>query len=404
MTGQAPYGKNHLKGTRKMRFIKRAWAEIHLDSLKENCENYKKLIAEKSPETQLLCVVKADCYGHGSPVCTKYLQRDLGAKWFAVSNLNEAIELRNNGIEGNILILGYTPPEYADLISEYRIIQAITGYDYAVELSNSAKAPVLCHIKLDTGMTRIGLRFEKESDYINEIRKIIALDNLEVEGIFTHLCVADSYKEEDKEFTSNQIRLFNNIYNSLKAEGIELKEHHYLNSAGGVFHNYGDSTLARLGIIMYGLKPDASLKMPFELKPAMELKAVVSQVKEVEEGVSVSYGRTYFTKGVTKIATVAIGYADGVPRSLSNKGELLVNGKRAKIIGKVCMDQLMLDVTGIDVKAGDVAVVIGKSGDQTITADDIAGICGTIGYEIVCDITKRVPRRYFIGDKLAYSE
>lgn len=387
-----------------MPFIKRAWAEIHLDNLKENCENYKKALKSSSDETDLLCVVKADCYGHGSPVCTKYLQEKVGAKWFAVSNLNEAIELRNSGITGEILILGYTPPEYANLISEYNIIQAITEYDYACKLSFCAKEKVRVHIKLDTGMTRIGLRFKEISEYLEEIKKIIALDSLNVEGIFTHLCVADSYREEDVEFTKKQIGLFNDINNALKSQSIFLPQHHYLNSAGGLFHNDGNSTLARLGIIMYGLKPDISLEIPFKLKPAMELKAVVSQVKEVEENVSVSYGRSYFTNRPTKIATVAIGYADGVPRSLSNKGELLVNGKRGKIVGKVCMDQLMLDVTGIDVKPGDVAVVIGKSSAEEITADEIAEKCGTIGYEIVCDITKRVPRLYYDGENLAHSE
>lgn len=387
-----------------MEFIKRAWAEIHLDHLKENCENYKKALAEKGNETELLCVVKADCYGHGSPICTKYLQENLGVKWFAVSNLNEAIELRNNGISGDILILGYTLPEYADLLSEYNIIQAVTEYDYACKLSDCANNKMRVHIKLDTGMTRIGLRFGEISQYVDEIRKIQDLKNLNVEGIFTHLCVADSYDTEDITFTQKQISVFNNVYNQLKAEGIELSQHHYLNSAGGLFHNDGQSSLARLGIIMYGLKPDNSLKIPFELKPAMELKAIVSQVKEVEENASVSYGRTYFTTKPTKIATVAIGYADGVPRSLSNKGELLVNGKRAKIIGRVCMDQLMIDVTGIDVKSGDVAVVIGKSGNEEITADEIAQKCQTIGYEIVCDITKRVPRLYYDGVNLAHSE
>lgn len=385
-----------------MPFIKRAWAEIHLNHLKENCENYKKILSIYNADTQLLCVVKADCYGHGSPVCTKYLQEQLGVKWFAVSNLNEAIELRNNGITGEILILGYTPPEYADLLSVHNIIQAITEPDYAKKLSNQSNGTVRVHIKLDTGMTRIGLRFSHVSEYVSEIKKIMALDNLSVEGIFTHLCVADSYDPDDIKFTKGQISLFNDIYQELKDKGINLLHHHYLNSAGGIFHNDKNSTLARLGIIMYGLKPDFSLEIPFELKPVMELKAVVSQVKTVEANAFVSYGRTYVTQKPTKIATVAIGYADGVPRSLSNKGELLVNGKRARIVGKICMDQLMIDVTDIDVKAGDIAVVMGKSGAEQITADDIAQKCSTIGYEIVCDITKRVPRLYYDGEKLAH--
>lgn len=384
-----------------MNFFRRAWAEIHLDNLKANFLNFKNHIDNSA---ELMCVVKADCYGHGSPVCTKYLQNELSVKYYAVSNLNEAVELRQNGIEGDILILGYTPTEYADVLSEYNIIQAITEFDYAVKLSQNAKKDVRCHIKLDTGMTRIGLRFESANRYALEIEKICNLENLKVEGIFTHLCVADSKNSEDIAFTKSQISLFNEIYQKLCEKGVEIKHHHYLNSAGGVFHNQNNSTLARLGIILYGLKPDYDLELPFEIYPAMELKAVVSQVKTIEAGACVSYGRTFVANKEMKLATVSIGYADGVPRSLSNKGELLVNGKRAKIVGRVCMDQLMIDVTGIDVKAGDVAVVMGKSGDEQITADDIAKICNTIGYEIVCDITKRVPRLYYDNENLAFSE
>lgn len=382
-----------------MSFYKRAWAQIHLDNLKENAFNYTRLIAEKSDETELMCVVKADCYGHGSPECTKYLQRTVGCRWFAVSNLNEAIELRNNGIGGEILILGYTPPEYAPTLSEYNIIQAITEYDYARQLSHNAVDGVRTHIKLDTGMTRIGLRLKTADEYAEETVKISELENIYVEGIFTHLCVADSTDAEMVAFTKKQIEIFNDVYKKLCDRGLDIRHHHYLNSAGGILHNGGDSTLARLGIVLYGLKPDVSLEIPFELRPVMELKAVVSQVKTVEAGASVSYGRTYFANETIKVATVSVGYADGVPRALSNKGELIVNGKRAKIIGRVCMDQLMLDVTGIDVKAGDVATVIGKDGDEEITADEIAVLCDTIGYEIVCDITKRVPRLYFENGK-----
>lgn len=384
-----------------MNFFRRAWAEIHLDHLKENFGNFKKHLDDSS---EVMCVVKADCYGHGSPICSKYLQNELSVKWFAVSNLNEAVELRRNGIEGEILILGYTPPEYADALNEYNIIQAITELDYALKLNENAKTPVRCHVKLDTGMTRIGLRFDDAQGYACEVERIYNLENIAVEGIFTHLCVADSKNEEDILFTRSQISLFNEIYEKLCEKGIEIKHHHYLNSAGGVFHNQKNSTLARLGIILYGLKPDYDLELPFEIKPAMELKAVVSQVKTIEAGASVSYGRTFVSDKEIKLATVSIGYADGVPRSLSNKGELLVNGKRAKIVGRVCMDQLMLDVTEIDVKAGDVAVVMGTSGDEQITADDIAHICNTIGYEIVCDITKRVPRLYYDNENPAFSE
>jgi len=379
-----------------MGFFRRAWAEIHLDRLGENAKSFKNQL---KGETELLCVVKADCYGHGSPDCALYLQKELNVKWFAVSNLNEAIELRDGGIDGEILILGYTPPEFAEYLSRYNIIQAITETNYAQLLSQNAKSPVRCHIKLDTGMTRIGLRYENVNEYKAEIEKICGLENIKAEGIFTHLCVADSKSDEDILYTKKQISLFNEIYSQIKDSCPQIVHHHYLNSAGGICHDEGKSTLARLGIILYGLKPDYELDIPFEINPAMELKAVVSQVKTVEAGAEISYGRTFKADRETKLATVSIGYADGVPRALSNKGELLVNGKRAKIVGRVCMDQLMIDVTGIDVKAGDVATVFGNDGDERITADDIAKICNTIGYEIVCNITKRVPRLYYVNEK-----
>lgn len=375
-----------------MEFLKRAWAEIHLDRLKANAENYRKYLR---PGTELMCVVKANCYGHGSVACSKYLQEELTVKNFAVSNLNEAIELREGGIDGEILILGYTPPECAGLLSEYGIIQAVTEYDYAEALSDFSTSPVRCHIKLDTGMSRIGLRFETASEYADEILRISNLPNIETEGIFTHLCVADSETDENREYTRKQISLIKSVKAELLSRDFKLSHCHFLNSAGGIFYSDEASSLARLGIILYGLTPDTSLTLPFELAPVMELKAVVSQVKTVEKGVFVSYGRTFETTGTTKIATVSAGYADGVPRLLSNKGEVLVKGKRTKIIGRVCMDQFMIDVTGIDVKSGDTVTIFGKSGKEKITADDIADICGTIGYEIVCGITKRVPRIYF---------
>ncbi len=380
-----------------MKYIKRAWAEIHLERLKENTANFTSAVnhgRKESENSEIMCVVKADCYGHGSVKCAKYLQDDAGIKYFAVSNLDEAVELREGGITGDILILGYTSPVYASAISEYGIIQTITDENYAGELSESAKTPVRCHIKLDTGMTRIGLRYSSPEEYSHAVLRISRLKNLEIEGIFTHLCVADSKDPDDVKYTKNQIKLIKDVKDMVLQEGVFLKHCHFLNSAGGIFYSDPDSTLARLGIILYGLYPDRDLVLPFDLCPVMEVKAVVSQVKEVEEGVCVSYGRTYVTKKKTKLATVAIGYADGVPRLLSNKGEMLIKGKRAPIVGRVCMDQLMLDVTGIDVKEGDIAVLFGTSGNERITADDIASLCDTIGYEIVCGISKRVPRVY----------
>ena len=377
-----------------MSYLKRAWAETHLDRVKANIENFKKFL---STETELLCVVKANCYGNGDDAIVPYLENELDVKWFAVSNIEEAIHLREIGIKGEILILGYTPPEYAKELSRYNIIQAVTDENHANELSeySDADSSVRVHCALDTGMTRIGVYENNISRACDVIERISEMNGISLEGIFTHFAAADSDNAEDIDYTQKQAETITAVADELKNRNIMLKQIHFLNSAGGIYHSDGQSTLARLGIIMYGLKPNASMNVPFKLEPVMDFKACVSKVKKVDSNVCVSYGRTYKTQKPTEIATITVGYADGYPRFLSNKGEVLICGKRAKIIGRVCMDQIMCDVTGMNVKAGDVATLIGTDGDETITADDIAGIGLTIGYEVICNISKRVPRVIF---------
>lgn len=373
-----------------MHYLKRTWAEISLDNLRLNVENYKKYLGEK---TQLLCVVKANCYGHCDDAVVPYLENELGIKWFAVSNVCEAIKLRQDGIKGEILILGYTPFDEAEKLSDYNIIQACTEYDYAVKLSQHSNGKTIrLHVAIDTGMTRIGLR-GKVCDICDDIERISSLDNIKVEGIFTHFAVADSNEPDDDKYTKDQSEMIIAVDDELKKRGISLEQCHFLNSAGGVYHYSDKSNLARLGIILYGLMPNPAKALPFKPEPVMSLKSCVSQVKTVEKDVSVSYGRTYKTSDATKLATITCGYADGYPRALSNVGDVIINGKRAKITGRVCMDQFMCDVTDIDdVKVGDVVTLIGSDGKETITADDIADMTGTIGYEIVCGISQRVPR------------
>ncbi len=373
-----------------MNYLKRAWAEIHLDRLIFNAENYKALLPDS---TELMCVVKASCYGHSDTAICPVLQNELGVKWFAVSNEEEAVRLRKMGITGEILILGYTPPEATPLLAEYNIIQAVTDYEFACALNSCSNGKkIRCHVAIDTGMTRIGLRGEAEK-IADDFEKISALENISAEGIFTHYSSADSEEYSDIEYTKLQTEKFFAVKSAIESRGLTLAQAHCLNSAGGVYHSNPQSTLARLGIILYGLYPNPDCPLPFTPKPVMDLKACVSQVKTVEEGVSVSYGRTYTTKKLTKIATITCGYADGYPRALSNKGEVIIHGKRAKIIGRVCMDQFMCDVSEIpEVKSGDTATLIGCEGGERITADDIGKLTGTIGYEIVCGISQRVPR------------
>lgn len=381
-----------------MSYLKRAWAETHLERIKTNVENFKKFL---KPETELLCVVKANCYGNGDDAIVPYLENNLGVNWFAVSNIEEAKHLRNIGVSGEILILGYTPPEYAKEIIEYDIIQTITEESHARELSKFSPhgERVRVHCALDTGMTRIGVHENSISKACDVIEGISKLNGIELEGIFTHFAAADSDNTDDINYTNRQAELITAVADELKKRLVVLNQIHFLNSAGGIYHSNSQSTLARLGIIMYGLKPNSSLDVPFRLEPVMDFKACVSMVKEVDKNICVSYGRTYTTKRTAKIATITVGYADGYPRFLSNKGEVLLHGKRAKIIGRVCMDQIMCDVTDIDVKVGDVATLIGTDGNETITADDIADIGSTIGYEVICNISRRVPRVVFNNGK-----
>ena len=373
-----------------MDYLKRCEAVIDLDAVSRNLEGYKSFLPEG---TELMCVVKASCYGHCDRAIAPYLQEKHGIKYFAVSNITEAIRLRDCGVKGDILILGYTCPEEAKKLCEYSIIQAVTELSYAKALSEHANGrKVRCHCAIDTGMTRIGVRGTVES-CADEIERISRLEGIALEGVFTHFAVADSDGEDNFAYTDMQQQKIIAVTDELKRRGITLKHSHFMNSAAGVYRPDPRSSLARLGIILYGLMPNTAKALPFELSPVMTLRATISMIKTVEPGTQVSYGRTFTAQTPTRLATITCGYADGYPRALSNKGYVLINGKRANITGRICMDQFMCDVTDIeDVRVGDYAVLIGKSGEEMITADDIADMTGTIGYEIVCGISSRVPR------------
>ncbi len=373
-------------------YLKRAWAEVSLAALKNNVSVIKSL---NSSETEIMAVVKADAYGHGDEHIIKCLANDCGIVYFAVSNLDEAITVRNFCPEAEILILGYTPPEYAHEISMYNIIQGVVSTEYAESLAKNTPEPIRCHIKIDTGMGRIGLRCDSPQECAAEIAEIMKINKIQVEGIYTHFAVADSDSADNIAYTDRQEQFIIRTYSALENLGIKLPHVHFMNSAATCYRNSPKSTLSRAGIILYGLHPDISLDIPSDLKPVMELKAVISQVKTVESGTCISYGRTFTSDREMRVATVTIGYADGYSRLLSSKGEILVHGKRCKIIGRVCMDQLMIDVSDVpEAESGDIVTLIGRDGDDIITADELAAIYGTIGYEVVCGISKRVPRIY----------
>jgi len=367
-------------------FYKRAWAEISLRNLRGNIA----VISAYSPE--IMAVVKANAYGHGYKEICRCLQ-DVGIGYFGVATLDEAAAVRECCPFSEIAVLSYVQPDYANVLAENKIIQGVISLEYARELSkNLTDRSLRCHVKIDTGMGRVGIKKMTAAACADEIGEINKLPNLEIEGIYTHFPVADSLDEDDVAYTGGQRQFMHDVYDILCGRGIKLKHMHYMNS-GACCYGEAGGTLARPGILIYGLKPNSALPIPKGIRPVMSLKALVSQVKTVHAGDCLSYGRTFVAEGDMTVATVSIGYADGYPRALSSKGEVLLNGSRCRVLGRVCMDQIIVDVTGKEVKAGDVATLIGTDGEETVTADDIADLCGTIGYEIVCGITQRVHRQ-----------
>ncbi len=382
----------------KNEFLNRVRAEIDLDAAEKNYLTLKGFLYEDF--TKPACVIKADAYGHGD-VRLMQLYSELGADFFCVSNITEALNLRQHGCKGDILILSRFNfgAGDADILTKENIIGTVVSLENAEEISEQAAYPVRVHIKLDTGMGRVGLCTDDPEACADEIERIAALPNISAEGIFTHLAVADSRAKEDIAFTEEQKQRFIAVSLAAEKRGIKFIHKHFLNSAGTIFHYDSHSTLARFGIVLYGLKPAYGLTLPVKLTPVMSLKTVVSMVKTIHNGDSVSYGRTYTADSDRVIATVPCGYADGYSRLLSGKCEALIRGKRAKGVGRICMDQMMFDVTDIPgVSAGDTVTLIGTDGGETITADDLAELYGTIGYEVVCGINRgRVPRVYIRG-------
>lgn len=383
------------------KILKRTWAQVNLNAIDNNFKAVKSCL---KPETLVCCVVKADAYGHGAvKLAEEYVS--LGADWFAVSNLDEAVQLRDAGIKLPILILGYTPPCMAPELSSHNITQAVIGLEYGLKLSEEAvKAgvSVKAHIKLDTGMSRVGFFYqnpERDGESISEIEKICLLPGIDADGIFTHFAVADE-GESGRTFTEKQFKNFTDAISKLKSRGVNFKIRHCANSAAIFDYPEMQLDMVRPGVILYGLQPSCEISHQRELTPAMELKSAVSLVKTIPEGTAVSYGSKFVSGKATKVATVPVGYADGYPRRLYEKAFMLVRGKRAKIIGRVCMDQLMLDVSDIPgVKTGDTVTAFGSDGNESISADELANYTDTINYEIICGVSKRVPRIYLKDGK-----
>lgn len=385
-----------------MNMVKRTWAEISLNAIEHNYNVIRNKVAD---DTKVCCVIKADGYGHGAVELSQIYEK-LGADFFAVSNIDEGIEIRKSGSKLPIVILGYTPVSEAENLAEYDISQAVFSLEYAKELSEKCvEEDCICkmHIKVDSGMSRIGFmcqEFPRDEYSIEEICEACCLPNLEVEGLFTHFCVSDE-DAEGREFTNKQYENFIHVRDSLRKRGVDISVVHCSNS--GAIEDYPETCcdMVRAGIILYGLAPSSKLADRLDLVPAMTLKTVVAFVKEVQKGATISYGRTFTADRKMKIATVPIGYADGFIRQNAKDGYMMVNGKKAKIVGRICMDQTMLDVTDIeDVKTGDEVVVFGTGENGEPTADSLAENTGTINYETVCLVGKRVPRIYIKDGKI----
>ena len=368
----------------------RCYAEISLEAIGHNIREVKKRLPEG---VKLLGVVKANAYGHGAVPVASYLENQVD--YFATATIEEAVELRENGISAPILILGYvSPSQYGDLV-EYDITQTIDSYAQALALEKEAarqNRKAKAHLAVDTGMTRIG--FQVTEHDADEAAKIADLPHIELEGMFTHFSCAD---QEDKTYCSMQMEKYDKMTALLAERGVTIPLRHICNSAGIMEFDDHRFEMVRSGIITYGISPSEEVKKErLDLIPALSWKSHVIHVKEVGPGIGVSYGATYVTeKPMTRIATVSAGYADGYPRALSNQGCVLIHGKKAPIIGRICMDQMMVDVTDIpDVQVEDVVTLVGTDGDETITIEEIANPAARFDYEMLCDISSRVTRVY----------
>jgi len=373
-----------------MKIFRPIWAEIDCGNLAHNLTVIRGLL---KPGTKIMAVVKADAYGHGAVQAAKVLSR-AGADMFAVASLEEGIQLREAGVSSDILILGYTQPEWAQAVVQGDFIQTVYHLGLARALQREALSlnkTARVHVKIDTGMSRIGLLPEKAAYFV---REIAASDGLSLDGVFTHLSCAD---DPGNDFSDEQLARFDDFLAQMDRHGVARPRIHICNSAGIVRYPGAHADMVRPGIVLYGLYPSPAFaeRFPLDLRPVMSVKTSIVELKTVPSGARISYGGTFVTKRPARIATMPAGYADGFSRALSNRGFVLVQGQRAPIVGNVCMDFLMADVTDVPgVSVNDEAVLAGKQGAERISFDEIAALMNAINYESVSLIGKRVPRVY----------
>ncbi|MDZ7820300.1 MAG: alanine racemase [Aliarcobacter sp.] len=377
-----------------MKLSRAVWAEINLDNLAHNMKEVRKITNKNS---KITAVIKADGYGHGAVAIAETLLEN-GADRFAVATLSEAIQLKTFFPNIETMVLGYTPSDLAQDVIKYNIIQTIYTLEQAKEFSKvavSLNKKIVVHIKLDSGMNRLGMVYSDET--IETILEMSKLDSLFIEGIFTHFAAAD---ELDKEYTIQQVEKYKYIVNSLEQRGLNIPIKHVSNSAAIIDLPEFNFDMVRAGIMLYGLYPSKDVNHEIvKLKEVMCLKAKISQVKKVNAGSGISYGLKYKCDKDSTVATLPIGYADGYTRMLSGKAKVIVNGSIVPVVGNICMDQCIINVTGLDVKMGDEVILFGGNDSNGISIDSVAQLLNTINYEIVCMVDKRVPRVYIKDNK-----
>lgn len=377
------------------------WCEINLDLLADNIKETKKLI---SPETKIMAVIKDNAYGHGDVVIASEMVH-LGIDFFAVSHIDEAIRLRNNGIESDILITTYTSPDSFELLTKYHLTQALISLEYAKKLNSFCKDNhCYCnvHVKIDTGMHRFGLCYDGTSSTMKPILELYHLTNIKITGTYTHFAVADSLQLEDINYTKEQNALFQNLIGCLKDHNLSPGILHTQNTPATIQYPDFKYDYIRVGTLLLGLPYGDVTLLPraANFQPILSLKAKVSMVKTLPPGSQISYGLNYTTTSTEQIALVTIGYGDGYPRYLSNRNvQVIINGQFANVIGNICMDQLIVNVTSIPhVTEGDIVTLIGSSNGLSVSLDYISKMMNTLSNEIVDHINPRVPRVYHKGD------
>lgn len=385
-----------------MKTLMRTWADISLDNLEHN---YKQLRSRLPSGCRFLGVVKADAYGHGAVPVSRALE-DLGAEYLAVANIEEAVQIRRGRVHLPVLILGYTPANYAENMVYLDITQEVHSLSYAQEL-NEALSGTNCilnvHVKLDTGMTRLGFIACESALTLPQIVEVSRLPHLHIEGAFTHFAAADSTVESDREFTRLQYARFSDMLSQLEAAGVKPEIRHCCNSGATILYPEYAMDMVRPGIAIYGAHPSGDTRAFLELRPVMSLHTSIAQIKTVPAQTAVSYGRTFSTSAERKLAVVPVGYADGLPRALSGKAAFRLHGRDVPVLGRICMDMCMVDVTDVpELRAGDTLTIFGYDEDGALVpCERLTDAIGTISYELFCQISKRVPRLYLEGGRVS---